>query len=112
MESKGKKALAALNLPLDQKLPALFVFNIAIDVCQYAAAGLLLLFVNVFGKMIRWKKAVAYAAGILSVALLCSFWVSTMKVTAAFPSNPWELLKNASLIRSETPIQFSSNDCD
>ncbi len=62
--------LATLNLPLDQKLPALFMFNIAIDVCQYAAVGLLLLLAKALGTKIGWKKGISYAAGILSVALL------------------------------------------
>lgn len=66
--------LATLNLPIEQKLPALFMFNIAIDVCQFAAAGLLLLFGKVLAKRIQWKKVVSYTAGILSVALLIALF--------------------------------------
>ncbi len=66
--------LATLNLPLDRKLPALFMFNIAIDVCQYAAVGLLLLLGKAFGTKIGWKKRISYAAGILSIAILIALF--------------------------------------
>ncbi len=68
------RELAGLNLPLDQKLPALFMFNIAIDVCQYAAVGLMLLLAKAFGTKIGWKKGISYAAGILSVTLLIALY--------------------------------------
>jgi hypothetical protein len=85
------RELATLSLPLDQKLPALFMFNIAIDVCQYAAAGFLLLFVKILEKMIHWKIAVSYAAGILSVALLIALFqehVVTGKRSSRFWRGP------------------------
>lgn len=62
--------LAGLDLEWDNKLPALFMFNIAMDVCQYVAAGVLLLFAKAFGKMIHWKKIASYATGALAVTLL------------------------------------------
>ena len=64
------QALAGLNLGWDKKLPASFMFNIALDVCQYVAAGVFSLFAKVFGKMIHWKKFASYATGALAVTLL------------------------------------------
>jgi hypothetical protein len=64
------QALSALALPVDQKLPTLFMFNLAIDVGHFAAAGILLLIIRGFGAVQRWKPVVAYAAGTLSVAVL------------------------------------------
>jgi|GEM_PF-628873 len=66
--------LSSLDLEWDKKLPALFMFNIAIDVCQYMTAGILLFFTNIIGKKLRWKKMASYAAGAVSVALLIAFY--------------------------------------
>lgn len=62
--------LSSLGLEWDKKLPALFMFNIAIDACQLVTAGVLFLVRKVFEKMTYWKKAASYATGVLSVALL------------------------------------------
>ena len=62
--------LAGLGLEREHKLAALFMFNIAIDVCQYLAAILFLFLAKVFEKRIHWKKMAAYSTGVLSVTLL------------------------------------------
>jgi len=49
------------------------MINFAIDVCQYVAAGLLLLFAKAIGKITYWEKMASYAAGVLSVAILIAF---------------------------------------
>jgi len=62
--------LSTLALPSDQKLPALFMFNLAIDAGHFAAAGILLLIARGVGSAQRWKPIAAYTAGTLSVAML------------------------------------------
>ena len=42
--------LSRLDLTLEQKLPALFMFNITIDVGHYVLAGILFFFVKIFRK--------------------------------------------------------------
>jgi hypothetical protein len=66
--------LSGLDLEWDKKLPALFMFNLAIDVCQYVLAGVLFLFAKVFGKIVHWKKITAYATGALAVTLLIALF--------------------------------------
>ena len=62
--------LSGLSIDLNHKLPALFMFNIAIDVCQYAVAGVLFLIVRILGKLTHWKKIISYASGTLTVTIL------------------------------------------
>jgi hypothetical protein len=64
------QALSALALSIDQKLPALFMFNLAVDAGHFAVAGMLLLIARGFGAVRRWKSIAAYAAGAWAVALL------------------------------------------
>jgi len=68
------RELSGLVLDRDKMLPALFMFNIALDVCLYASAGILLLFAKLFDKLIAWKKITAYAGGALAVALLMALY--------------------------------------
>jgi hypothetical protein len=62
--------LMRLDLGWKRKLPAMFMFNIAIDTGQYVVAGLLLSFTRVFAKVTHWKKTASYVTGALSVALV------------------------------------------
>ena len=67
--------LAALELPQGLKLPALFMFNLAIDGGQVAAAGGLLLLIKASERIPRVRpdqirKLATYTTGSLSVALL------------------------------------------
>ena len=61
--------LFALDLPIDQQLPALFMFNIAIDIGHFAAAGLLLLILKLLTKLKSLKMIVGYSLGTLAVML-------------------------------------------
>jgi hypothetical protein len=66
--------LADLDIEWDQKIPALFTFNTAVDVCQYAAAGVLFFFAKAFGKVTHWKKIASYTTGTLSVTILAALF--------------------------------------
>ena len=66
--------LAALNLESGRKLPALFMFNIALDVCQYVTAGVFLILTKIFSRLIHWIKIAAYTGGALAVALLIALF--------------------------------------
>ena len=62
--------LLRLDIGLEHKLPALFIFNTAIDVGHYVAAVILFFLANFFWKIPHWEKIVSYTTGVLSVALL------------------------------------------
>ncbi len=62
--------LTRLPLALDLKVPAPFIFNLAIDAGHFAFAGVLLLIARTARVGFRWRQVTAYAAGALSVALL------------------------------------------
>ncbi len=62
--------LTRLSLSLDHKVPALFMFNLAIDAGHFALAGVLLLIVRAVRAGFRWRQLTGYVAGALSVALL------------------------------------------
>lgn len=64
------RELANLNIGMEQKLPALFMFNTAIDIGQFVAVGLFLLVVIIPGKLPYWKRILGYTTGALSVAIL------------------------------------------
>jgi len=64
--------LSTLDLPLNQKLPALFMFNLAVDAGHFFVAGLLLLLAKAAGAAPRWKLIGAYTAGALAVAVLAA----------------------------------------
>ena len=66
--------LAVLDLERDEKLTALFVFNIALDICQFVAAGIFLIAIKIFSRLIFWRDIAAYAGGTLAVALLITFY--------------------------------------
>ncbi|MBT8332091.1 MAG: HupE/UreJ family protein, partial [Deltaproteobacteria bacterium] len=62
--------LSRLDMEWDKKLPALFMFNIAIDMGYYITAGVLFILAKIFGKIPHWKKIVSYTTGGLSIVLL------------------------------------------
>ena len=62
--------LFALELQLDQRLPALFMFNIAIDLGNYVFALLLFILFKLFVKSPIAKNILVYGGGVLSVVLL------------------------------------------
>ena len=62
--------LSSFELELEQRLPALFMFNIAIDLGNYVSAILLILLLNVIVRDVKVKKVLVYSSGALSVALL------------------------------------------
>ena len=64
------QSLAGQALPLDQKIPALFMFNLAIDAGHFFWAAILVLLSEVLGHTQRWKTITATVAGALAVALL------------------------------------------
>lgn len=68
------QALASLELAGNQKIAALFMFDLAIDTGQFAVAGLSWLMAGFFGRMKKWRKAAAYTAGALSVAMLMALF--------------------------------------
>ena len=49
--------LSAVDLSLDHKLPALLMFNAAIDIGHFASAFLMLLAAKLFGKLASWRTA-------------------------------------------------------
>ena len=59
---------------LDHKLPALFMFNAAVDVGHFAVATILVFVAKLFGKRPLWKKATSYTVGTLSVLLLAALF--------------------------------------
>jgi len=59
-----------LDLGLDQRIPALFVFNAAMDLGHFAVAMLLIAVAKALGKLPHSKKIASYTVGIWSVALL------------------------------------------
>jgi hypothetical protein len=61
--------ITLLELPLDQRLPALFIFNLALDAGQFGLA-LILVLITKFVKLPRSKTIFAYIAGGISVALI------------------------------------------
>jgi len=63
-----------LDLGLDQKIPALFVFNTAIDMGHFAVAILLITATKSLGKLPHLKKIASYSVGIWSVALLAALF--------------------------------------
>jgi len=63
-----------LDLGLDQKIPALFVFNTAIDMGHFAVAILLIAAAKSLGKLPHLKKIASYSVGIWSVALLAALF--------------------------------------
>jgi hypothetical protein len=75
--------LLTLDLPIDQKLPALFMFNLAVDSGHFALAGLLLLLNKVAGTAQQWKLVGAYAAGVLAVALLAALFNQNVMIGKA-----------------------------
>lgn len=64
------QSLAGQALPLDQKIPALFMFNLAIDAGHYFWAAILVLLSKVLGHRQRWKTITATVVGASAVALL------------------------------------------
>ena len=62
--------LSQLDFGLEKKLPAMFMFNIALDLGHFLAAGMIVLIVNFFKISAQWHKITSYASGILSVVLL------------------------------------------
>lgn len=66
--------LSALELSQDVKLPALFMFNLAIDTGYVAAAGVMLLLLKVLSRVPQVTTVAAYAVGSLSVALLITLF--------------------------------------
>jgi hypothetical protein len=61
--------ITLLELPLDQRLPALFIFNLALDAGQFGLA-LILVLITKFVKLPRSKTIFAYIVGGISVALI------------------------------------------
>jgi len=62
--------LSSFELELDHRLPALFMFNIAIDLCNYILTLVLFLIVGVIAKNPKTKRILVYGSGVLSVALI------------------------------------------
>ena len=68
--------LSSLNLGMDKKLAALFMFNVAADLCQYAVAGVLFLLgrARIMDRLPHWKNVAGYATGALAVTLLIALF--------------------------------------
>jgi hypothetical protein len=62
--------LSLFELELEQRLPALFMFNIATDLGNYVLAILLFLLLKVIVRYAKVKKVLVYTSGVLSVVLL------------------------------------------
>ncbi len=62
--------MSVLEGSLDYKLPALFMFNAAVDIGHFATALLLVLAAKLFVRLPHWEKISSYTIGTLSVALL------------------------------------------
>lgn len=64
------QSLTGQALLIDQKIPALFMFNLAIDAGHFFLAAILVLLSKVMGDVQRWKTIAATVAGALAVALV------------------------------------------
>jgi hypothetical protein len=64
------KELSLFELELDHRLPALFMFNIAIDLSNYVSAILLFLLLKAIIGYTKVKKVLVYSSGVISVVLL------------------------------------------
>jgi len=62
--------LSSFELELDQRLPALFMFNIAIDLSNYVLAFIIFLLLKVFIRNRKAKNILVYSSGVLSVVLM------------------------------------------
>jgi len=62
--------LSAFELEFAQRIPALFMFNIAIDLGNYVAAILFILLLKVIVRSVKVKKILVYSSGALSVVLI------------------------------------------
>ena len=63
-----------LELRLDQKLPALFMFNAAVDIGHFVVATLLISVVRLMGGVPHSRKIASYTVGVWSVALLAALF--------------------------------------
>jgi hypothetical protein len=63
-----------LGLRLDQKIPALFMFNVAIDTGHFAVAIMLIAAAKALGRLPHSKRVASYAVGVWSVALLAALF--------------------------------------
>ena len=63
-----------LELRLDQKVPALFMFNAAVDIGHFAVAILLIAVVRLLGRLPHSRKIASYTVGVWSVALLAALF--------------------------------------
>jgi len=61
--------ISVLELGMDQSLPALFFFNLALDLCSFGLTGLLVL-MSYLKPMPKLRKVGAYGCGSLGVALI------------------------------------------
>lgn len=68
------QACSFLGLGLDQKTPALFVFNAAMDLGHFTVAILLIAASKALGRLPRSKTVVSYTVGVCSVALLTALF--------------------------------------
>jgi hypothetical protein len=59
---------------LDQKIPALFMFNVAIDIGHFAIAILLIAAAKALGRLPHSKRVASYTVGVWSVALLAALF--------------------------------------
>jgi len=64
------QSLKSFPLPMDRRLPALLMFNLAIDVGHYAFAIIFMLPGMALKKWPHGKKVAAYAGGVYAVAIL------------------------------------------
>lgn len=64
------RELSFMDVLPEHKIPALFMFNLAIDAGQYVMAGLLFLPFRLLTQKTQTNRAGAYLAGTLSVALI------------------------------------------
>ncbi len=68
------KECSLLDLGSGQKLPALFMFNVAVDVGHFAVAILLVGVAKLLGSLPHSRRIAAYALGVWSVALLATLF--------------------------------------
>jgi hypothetical protein len=68
------KQLSILNLPLEQKLPAAFMFNIAVDAVQISIAAIAALLIGFLRNRPKVLNIASYALGILSVVMILSIF--------------------------------------
>lgn len=68
------RACSLLDLGLDQKIPALFMFNLAVDIGHFAVAILLIAAAKALGRLPHSKTVASYAVGVCSVALLAALF--------------------------------------